>query len=156
MPGDRTYAASAAGLGVVAFVHALLTWPLDAVVAFFVGGAAVAFAAEAVAVHAGLLEHHVQRTVLGVPAYVPLAWVGVVYVWFRIALLATDGWPAVALAAALATGYDALVDNRGVADGRWTYTDDLPGPRHGAVPWWNYAGWLAISAVTAGLGTLFL
>lgn len=153
---DRTFAATTAGLGILALLHAVLTWPPAAVAAFFAGGAAIAFVAEAVVINLGLLEHHAGRKLLGVPLYVLFGWVGAVYVPFRIALLVTDGWLAVALGAVLATAYDALVDNRGVADGRWTYTDDLPGPRHGQVPWWNYAGWLAISTSTAGLATLFL
>ncbi|WP_336036953.1 carotenoid biosynthesis protein [Halobacterium yunchengense] len=152
----RAFAASAAGLGVLALAHAALTWPPAAVLAFFAGGAAVAFVAEAVVVNLGWLEHHVGPKALGVPLYVLLAWVGTLYVAFRVALLVTTDWPAVALTAVLATGYDVLSDNRGVADGRWTYTDDLPGPRHGAVPWWNYAGWLLISATTAAFGTLAL
>lgn len=153
---DRTFAATTAGLGVVALLHALLTWPAAAVVAFFAGGAVVAFVAEAVAVELGLFEHHVGPKLAGVPLYVPSGWVATVYVAFRIALLVVDGWPAVGLAAVLATTYDVLVDNRAVADGRWTYTGDLPGPWHGQVPWWNYAGWLVISAATAGLATLVL
>jgi len=153
---DRTFVATTAGLGILALLHAVLTWPPAAAAAFFAGGAAIAFVGEAVVINLGLLEHHAGRKLLGVPLYVLFGWVGAVYVPFRIALLVTDGWLAVALGAVLATAYDVLVDNRGVEDGRWTYTDDLPGPCHGAVPWWNYAGWLAISAATAGLATLFL
>lgn len=156
MLSDRAFAASTVAFGSVAFVHALLTWPTDAVVAFFAGGAVVAFVAEAAVINVGLLEHHVGPKALGVPLYVLFGWVGAVYVPFRLALLVTDGWMAVAVTAVLATAYDVLVDNRGVEDGRWTYTDDVPGPRHGAVPWWNYAGWLAISAVTAGIATIVL
>jgi len=156
MPSNRAFAASVAAVGLVALGHAALTWPPAAVLAFFAGGAAIAFVAEAVVVNLGWLEHHVGPNVLGVPVYVLFGWTGAVYVAFRAALLVTSGWPAVALAAALATGYDALVDHRGVADGRWTYTDDVPGPRVRGVPWWNFAGWLAISAATAGLATLVL
>lgn len=153
---DRAFAVSTAAIGVLALAHAALTWPSGAVVAFFAGGVAIAFVAEAVVIHAALLEHHVGPKLLGVPLYVLLGWVGAVYVPFRIALLVADGWPAVALGGVLATAWDAAVDNKGVEDGRWTYTGDLPGPRHGPVPWWNYAGWLAISAATAGLATVFL
>jgi uncharacterized membrane protein len=156
MPSNRAFAASVAAVGLVALVHAVLTWPPVAVLAFFGGGAAVSFVAEAVVINLGWLEHHVGPKVLGVPVYVLFGWTGAVYVAFRAALLVTEGWLAVALAAVLATGYDVLVDHRGVVDGRWTYTDDLPGPRVRGVPWWNFAGWLAISAVTAGLATLVL
>ena len=60
------------------------------------------------------------------------------------------------VAAVIATAYDVLTDFRGVADGHWTYTDDLPGPRHRGVPWWNFAGWLTISGLTAAFAVPFL
>ena len=153
---SRTFAATTAAVGLVALAHAFLTWPLDATVALFGGGAVVAFAAEAVVINLGLLEHHVGPKLLGVPLYVLLGWTGAVYVAFRVALLATDGWAAVALGAVLATTYDVLVDHQGVEKGYWTYTDDLPGPRHRGVPWWNFAGWFAVSTITAGFAVPFL
>lgn len=156
MDEHTQFVATTAGIGVLALAHAALTWPVEATVAFFGGGALVAFVAEVVVVNLGWLDHHAGRQVLGVPLYVLLGWTGTVYVAFRLALLAVSGWPAVALGAALATAFDVLTDPQGVADGRWTYTDDLPGPRFADVPWWNYAGWVVISAATAGLGTLFL
>jgi uncharacterized membrane protein len=61
----------------------------------------------------------------------------------------TDGWTAVAATGVLATTYDVITDHRGVADGHWTYIDELPGPRYHGVPWWNFAGWFAISVITA-------
>lgn len=156
MKSDRTYAASTVALGLVALAHALLTWPLDATIALFGGGALVAFVGEVVVIRLGFLEHHIGPKVLGVPLYVLFGWTGVVYVCFRVALLATNGWTAVALAAVLATALDVLTDPRGVADGHWTYTDDLPGPRHRGVPWWNYAGWVVVSSATAALSLRFL
>jgi uncharacterized membrane protein len=156
VPRSRVFAATTVALGVVALAHAALTWPLAATVAFFGGGAAVAFVAEAVVIRLGWLEHHVGPKALGVPLYVLFGWTGAVYVAFRVALLATDGWAAVAVAAALATTYDVLTDYQGVEDGHWTYTDDLPGPRYRDVPWWNFAGWLAVSATAAALAVPFL
>lgn len=147
---SRAFAASTVALGVVAVGHAVVTWPARMTVAFFAGGALVAFIAEAVVIRLGMLDHHVGPKALGVPLYVLFGWTGVVYGAFRLALLVTDGWPAVALAALLATGYDALTDPRGVAEGFWSYTDDLPGPRPAGVPWWNTVGWFVISALTAG------
>lgn len=152
---DRAFVASTVGLGVAAFLHALWTWPTDAILVFFGGGMAIAFVAEAVVINAGLLDHHIGPKLLGVPLYILPAWAGGLYLWFRVALLVADGWPAVALTAVLATTYDALIDNRGVEDGRWTYSD-VPGPWHGQVPWWNYVGWLAIVSATAGLATPYL
>jgi hypothetical protein len=156
MPSSRTFAATTVALGVIALAHAVLTWPLDATLAFFAGGALVAFVAEAVVINLGWLDHHVGPKLLGVPLYVLFGWTGVVYFAFRLSLLVIDGWPAVAFAAALATTYDIFTDYRGVSEGHWTYTDDLPGPRFRDVPWWNFAGWFVISTLTAGLGLAFL
>ncbi|PSQ16523.1 carotenoid biosynthesis protein [Halobacteriales archaeon QS_8_69_26] len=154
MSDDRRFAAGVAAFGVVALVHAALTWPVAATVALFGGGALVAFVAEAVVIDLGWLERHVGPKVLGVPLYVLFGWTGTVYVAVRIALLVTGGpGPvAVGLAAGLATAYDLLTDHQGVERGHWTYTDDLPGPRLREVPWWNFAGWIVISSVS-GDGT---
>lgn len=156
MASDRAFAASvvAGCLGVL--VHATLTWPVNAVLAFFGGGAAIAFVAEIIVVNLDWLDHHVGPQVVGVPLYVLFGWTSVVYVAFRAALLVTVGWSAVVLAAVLAAGYDFLVDYRGVEDGYWTYTDDLPGPRHRGVPWWNYLGWFVVSGAVAALALPFL
>lgn len=156
MADQRALAGTIVAIGIVALAHAALTWPLFATIAFFGGGTVVAFVAEAVAIDRGWLEHHIGPKLVGVPLYVLLGWTATVYVAFRVALLVTDGWIAVVVAGALATGYDALVDHRGVADGHWTYTDDLPGPRYRGVPWWNFAGWLAISCATAAFAVPFL
>ena len=156
MPSSRTFAATTTAIGLIALVHAALTWPLEATLAFFAGGAAIAFVAEAVVINLDWLDHHVGPKVLGVPIYVLFGWTGVVYLSFRVALLAVDGVPAVTLGAAIATTYDILTDHRGVADGHWTYTDDLPGPRLREVPWWNFAGWVVISAATAAFTLPFL
>jgi uncharacterized membrane protein len=156
MPNTRTFVGSVLALWGVALATAVLTWPLEAAVALFVGGAAIAFAAELAVVQLGWLEHHVGPKLLGVPLYVLAGWTGTVYVAYRVALLATEGWPAVALAAVLATAYDVTADPRGVADGHWTYHTDLGGPSYQGVPWWNFAGWLVVAAATAGVASLFL
>ena len=156
MADQRIFAGTIVAIGLVALTHAAATWPLFATIAFFGGGAIVAFVAEAVVINRGWLEHHIGPKLAGVPLYVLFGWTGVVYVAFRVALLVTDGWIAVVAAGVLATSYDVLVDHRGVEDGHWTYTDDLPGPRHRGVPWWNFAGWLAISCLTAAFAVPFL
>ncbi|WP_275736778.1 carotenoid biosynthesis protein [Halorhabdus sp. SVX81] len=143
-------------VGLVGLSHAGFTWPHAATIALFGGGAIVAFVAEAIVINRGLLHHHIDPKLVGVPVYVLLGWTGVVYIAFRVALLWTNGWLAVGTGAVLATGYDALVDHRGVIAGAWTYTDDLPGPRFRGVPWWNYVGWFVISSVTAALALPFL
>jgi hypothetical protein len=154
MTNGRIFAASAVALGLGALAHAALSWPAEMTLAFFGIGAAVAFVAEAVVIRLGFLKHHIGPKLLGVPLYALFGWTGVIYVAFRFALLVAEGWAAVGLAALLATGYDALTDPRGVSEGFWSYTDDLPGPRYRGVPWWNTVGWLVISAVTAGAAVL--
>jgi|AntRauTorcE11898_2_1112593.scaffolds.fasta_scaffold22548_2 hypothetical protein len=156
MTSERTFVATTAAIGVAALGHALLTWPLEATIALFAGGATLAFVGEVIVVNLGWLEHDVAPKLAGVPLYVLPGWTAVIYVSVRIAVFATDGWAVVPLAAALATVYDVLVDNEGVEEGHWTYTDDVPGPRHRNVPWWNYAGWFVISGSTAALTVPFL
>lgn len=156
MPSTRLFVATTITLGLVALAHAVSTWPLSATLAFFGGGVLVALIAEAVVINLGWLEHHLSPKLAGVPIYALFGWTGTMYVAFRIALLFTDGWLAVTAAAVLATTYDVLADHRGVADGYWTYTDDLPGPRFRGVPWWNFVGWLVISWVTAAFAVPFL
>ncbi len=156
MVSKRVFAATTIAVGIVALFHAIVTWPLPATLALFGGGALVAFIAEAVVVNLGWLDHNIEPKAVGVPLYLLFGWTGTIYVAFRVALLVTDGWAAVAVAAVLATTYDVFTDHMGVEDGHWTYTDDLPGPRYRDVPWWNYVGWLLISCLTAGLAMLFL
>lgn len=150
------FAASAVVLGLLALIHAVCTWPLYAVLAFFGGGAQISFIAEAVVIDRGWLKHHLGPKAIGVPLYTLFGWTGTMYVAFRLALLVTDGWIAVAATGILATAYDVLTDPRGVSDGYWTYTDDIPGPRYRAVPWWNFLGWFFISCLTSALATPFL
>ena len=156
MPDSRVFAASTVALGLVALAHAAFTWSPYATIALFGGGALVAFVAEAVVIHRGWLAHHIGPKLVGVPLYVLFGWTGVIYVCVRLSLFVADGWPVVVLAGILATTYDVLVDHRGVADGHWTYTDELPGPRVRGVPWWNFAGWFVISCLTAAFAVPFL
>lgn len=156
MSSSRSFATSTVAVGLLAAAHAAVTWPAQATLAFFAGGALVAFAAESVVINLGWLEHHIGPQILGVPLYVLFGWTGAVYVSFRLALLVTGGWSAVALGATIATTYDLLTDHQGVAQGHWTYTDDLPGPRPRDVPWWNFVGWVLISVLTASFALLFL
>ncbi len=156
MASGRVFAVITVSLGIVTLAHAVFTWPLHATLAFFVGGALVAFIAEAVVINLNWLEHHIGPKVLGVPPYLLFGWTGTIYIAFRFALLVTDGWAAVVAAGILATTYDVVTDHRGVEDGHWTYTDNLPGPRYRGVPWWNFVGWLAISCLTAALAVPLL
>lgn len=156
MSRSRTFAASAVGIGLLGLIHATFTWPTYAVLAFFGGGGLVAFFAEAIAINGGWLDHHIGPKAVGVPLYLLFGWTGTIYLAFRVGLLVTDGWRAVAVAGVLATTYDILTDHRGVSDGHWTYTDDIPGPRYREVPWWNYFAWFIISVLTASFAIPFL
>ncbi|WP_254862840.1 carotenoid biosynthesis protein [Halovivax gelatinilyticus] len=156
MTDGRVFAILTTTLGLVALIHALATWPIEATVALFLGGAIVAFVGEYVVIRIGWLEHHVGPFLLGVPLYVLFGWTATVYVAFRVSLVVTPGVAAILLAGILATTYDVLTDHRGVEDGHWTYTDGVPGPRFREVPWWNFAGWFVISTGTAALAYPFL
>ncbi len=156
MTSGRVFAILTVFLGIATLAHAVFTWPLHATLAFFVGGAIIAFIAEAVVINANWLEHHIGPKIVGVPLYLLFGWTGTIYIAFRLALFVTDGWTAVVAAGILATTYDVLTDHLGVENGYWTYTDDLPGPRYRGVPWWNFVGWLAISSLTAAFAIPFL
>lgn len=148
---QRRYAWPIVGLGTVSLAHALLTWPPQRALALFVGGAAIAFAAEVVGVYLGLVEHHLEPRVLGVPALVLLGWPATVYVALRLALLAVPlGVVAAVLAAGLATAWDLYVDPIGVRDRAWRYPRvPISARRYRDVPYWNVAAWLVISFLTA-------
>lgn len=156
MDVQRRYGGVILALGAVTVAHALATWPAQRALALFVGGAAIAFAAEVVAVQSGLLEHRLEPRLLGVPVLVLLAWPATVYVALRVALLVLPlGVGAAALAAVLATGYDVVADPRGVEQGAWRYPrSPFSTARYRDVPYWNFAAWLAITFLTAMLATL--
>jgi len=140
-------------LGVLAFAHALLTWPVQRALALFVGGAAIAFAAEVAVGQAGLVEHRLEPQVLGVPAVVVLAWPATVYVALRlVATVVPLGLGAAVLTAVLATLVDAWADPRGVADRVWRYPRvPVSRRRYRDVPYWNFAGWLVVAFLIAAL-----
>lgn len=140
-------------IAAIAIGHALETWPARSTAALFAGGALLAFLAEVAVVQAGLLEHAMEPTVLGVPVSVVIVWPAIVYVCLRLALLVLPaGVAAAVLAAAIGTAFDLVTDPVGVGQGVWTYPEHwLSTPRFYDVPWWNFAGWLAIVFVSAML-----
>ena len=156
MDVQRRYAAVILALGAVTLAHALLTWPAERALAVFVGGGAIAFAAEVAVVQRGLLVHRLEPQVLGVPVLVLLAWPATVYVALRLALVVLPlGVGAALLAAVIATAYDVVADPAGVEDGAWRYPRvPFSADRYRDVPYWNFAGWLVVSFLTALLATL--
>lgn len=153
---QRRYGWPIVALGLVTVGHALWTWPADRALALFVGGAAIAFAAEVAAVQWGLVEHHLGPRVLGVPVLVVLAWPATVYLALRIALFVVPlGIGAALLAAALATLQDVVLDPRGVEDRAWRYPRaPVSASRYRDVPYWNFAAWFVISFLTALLAVV--
>ena len=136
-----------------ALAHALLTWPLRSTLVLFLGGGAIAFVGEVNVIRQGLLRHHTHPRVAGVPLIVLAAWPPTVYAFYRTAALVVPaGVEAAALAAVVATLFDVFQDPVGVRRGLWTYPEArVSEPRYRGVPWWNFAGWLAIVFVTATL-----
>ncbi|MFB6352895.1 MAG: carotenoid biosynthesis protein [Halobacteriales archaeon] len=151
MDVQRRYARPTVALGAVALGHALLSWPAQRALALFVGGAAIAFAAEVVGVALGLLEHRLEPQVLGVPVVVAVGWPATVYVALRLALFVVPlGVGAAVLAAVLATLSDVVLDPRAVEDGAWRYPRvPVSANRYRDVPGWNFGAWFVASFVTA-------
>lgn len=137
----------------VAVGHALVTWPTMAVAVLFVGGAAIAFVAEAVVVALGLLDHAIDPKIRGVPVSVVLVWPAITYVCLRIALVVSPvGLVAAAVAASIGTAFDLVTEPFGLAEGIWRYPDHpLSKPKVAGIPWWNTVGWFALVFVTASL-----
>lgn len=157
MDARRQFVASTLLLAAVVLAHALLTWPLRSTLVLFGGGAAIALVAEVPAIRLGLLRHHAEPRVAGVPLVVLAAWPTTVYVFYRAAALVVPvGVQAAALAAVVATLFDVFQDPVGVERGLWTYPEArISSPRWRGVPWWNFAGWLAVVFVTAMLVVWF-
>jgi putative membrane protein len=86
--------------------------------------------------------------VLGVPLAVPIAWSMMLYVAWQMAeglsrgRIARCAWTGVALVA-----WDVFLDPQMVRDGYWTW--HTAGPAWLGVPFTNFAGWFAASALMA-------
>ena len=157
MDPKRQFVVGTLLLAAAALGHALFTWPLRSTVVLFAGGATVAVVGEVLVIRLGLLRHHVGPQVLGVPLVVLVAWPATVYVFYRAAALVVPaGVEAAALAAVSATLFDGYQDPEGVQRGLWSYpASRLSEPRWRGVPWWNFAGWLAVVFVTAMLASAY-
>lgn len=153
MEPTRRYQVGNLVVAAVAVGHALGTWSTAAVVGLFVGGAAIAFVAEAVVVALGLLDHAIDPQIAGVPVSVVLVWPAITYVCLRIALVVVPvGLAAAAVAAAIGTAFDLVTEPFGVGEGIWRYPEHpLSTPRFLGIPWWNTVGWFALVFVTASL-----
>lgn len=90
--------------------------------------------------YTGVLRPHVA----GVPAIVPLAWLGMGLPARAVAArLAPPGRARVALGAAALTAWDVALDPQMVGEGFWRWAAD---GRWRGIPLSNYAGWLLTSA----------
>lgn len=143
---------SAAG----ALIHGVIYWSVTGTTVLFGAGMVVGFGAELFVTSRGWLKHHVTPAIVGIPLYILCGWVVTLYVAIRASLFLFSGWEAALFAAVLATCYDMVVDHIGVHLGLWSYTGGPSGPSLGAVPWWNFAGWLLITGTIAGIIILFL
>lgn len=143
-------------LFVLTLSHALLTWPLRATAALFLGGIAIAFALEVIGIRIGLFRHNFQPQIAAVPVTILLAWPAIIYLTHRVALLVTAApLPAAALTAVIATVADALTEPIMIDKGAWEYPErPISRPRLYGVPWWNFVAWLGIVFVTALLPTV--
>ncbi|MFB6154262.1 MAG: carotenoid biosynthesis protein [Haloferacaceae archaeon] len=150
MTPAKQFAVGATAAAALSLAHAGLTWGPAAAVGFAAVAVAAAFVAERLVLSLGLLVHHTRPQLAGVPVWALLGWVGAFYVSYRVALLAVSPALAPLAAAGLATAADVAADPRGVADGLWSYPESrLSRPRYRGVPWWNFAGWLVLTATVS-------
>ena len=117
------------------------------------GVSILAWSAEAVGASTGLLFGAYQYTdklqpQLGhVPLLIPLAWLMMLPPAWAVAQRltgSTRGWRFVAISAMALTAWDLFLDPQMVAWGLWAWEN--PGGYFG-IPWHNYLGWLAVSAL---------
>lgn len=150
----KTVATAAYTFGAMGVLFAAVDWGIGHALTFAALAGTVSFLAELVVVRAGLLEHHIEPQIAGVPLAALAGWTGVTAFAIRAALHlggAFPPWlPTAVLAGLFATLADALVDERGVEAGAWEYPEHpLSRLRSGPVPWWNFVGWLVLTSVLA-------
>lgn len=154
MEPRRRFAVGTAALAGAALAHGALDWGVAGTLTFAAVAVAAAFVAEAVVVAAALLRHHTAPRLAGVPVWALAGWVGATYWSYRLAALVVPVALAPVAAGVLATAVDLYGDPVGVEDGLWSYPPArVSRPRYRAVPWWNFAGWFALTVSVTWLAT---
>jgi uncharacterized membrane protein len=113
----------------------------------------LAFVAEAIGVHTQFpFGHYEYSDLLGlsiahVPLLIPFAWIMMLYpTYLASRYLTASPFLKVALGAWLMATWDLYLDPQMIHEGYWTwFTSD--GEATFAIPWTNFAGWFATSAV---------
>lgn len=104
----------------------------------------------------GSYHYHgtLQPTVFGVPAIVPLAWLGMgLAAWEVAGRLARSGVARIVTGAAALTAWDLFLDPQMTREGYWVWSG---GGAYRDVPVSNYAGWFACAVVVMTLLALVL
>lgn len=150
----KTVATAAYTFGALGIIFAATDWGIRDALVFAALAVGLSFLAELVVVRLGLLDHHIEPQVAGVPLAALCGWAGITA--FAVRAATQFGWyfpswlPTPILAGLFAVLADAFVDQRGVDAGAWSYPDHpLSEPRSGDVPWWNFVGWLVLTALLA-------
>jgi putative membrane protein len=138
---------------VTVFFILFAAWGAARTVFTALGVSVLAWAAEAVGASTGWLfgAYHytdkLQPQLAHVPLLIPLAWLMILPPAWAVAQRltgSTRGWRFVAVSALAMTAWDLFLDPQMVAWGLWVWEDS--GGYFG-IPWHNYLGWLAVSAL---------
>jgi putative membrane protein len=154
MDREDVFRITTAGIGVWALLHAGFVWGVAPAVRFAAVAIGLAFVAEVVVIRLGLLEHHTDPRVAGVPLVALLGWTGAIYVSYFLVGIVVDGSLRPVVAGVLATALNLGTDPNGVRDGFWTYPPSpISRPRYRDVPWWNFVGWFVLTTATTWVAT---
>ena len=90
-----------------------------------------------------------------VPVVIPIAWLMMLPASWAVGMSAAEGLHTsigIAASALAFTAWDLFLDPQMVAWGLWRWSPPAGHrPRYFGIPWINYAGWFAVSAVITGL-----
>ena len=153
-PGVRWGVVVGVGLQAITVLLILYTaWGATRTLLTAFGVSVLAWSAEAAGASTGLLfgAYHytdkLQPQLAHVPLLIPLAWLMMLPPAWAVAQWltgSTRGWMFVAVSALAMTAWDLFLDPQMVAWGLWVWEN--PDGYFG-IPWHNYLGWLAISAL---------